>query len=92
MTHLERQLFKAISKAYKISKVEHAEFQRKRKAKRLLKAHTVKKLLHSNLPEHVKRREIQKLSGVTSQTRAKSIFFKLRRTPREVKQASEANF
>ena len=76
----------------RLTRTKVAILKKKRQEKRLQKARTIKTLLNSNLPPEIKKREIQKLSGVASQTRGKSIFFKLHRTPREVKQASEANF
>ena len=73
----------------KKGKSAYSERVRKR---RLAKAQLVKRLIQSDLPAEVKQREIAKLSGIASQTKAKAIFFKLKRTPREVRQASEANF
>lgn len=66
--------------------------QERQAERRLQKARTIKSIRESNLPREVQDREIKKLSGVASQTSAKSAFFKFRRTPRELRQSAEANF
>ena len=70
----------------------YKQYRENVKARRLQKAHTIQKIRESNLPEATKQREISKLSGVASQTSAKSTFFKFQRTPRELRQSAEANF
>lgn len=82
----------AYYKRYGIKPKEQRGVLGLRQVKRLEKAQVIKRIINSDLPESTKKREIAKLSGITAQTRLKGLFFKLKRTPRELRQASEANF
>ena len=70
----------------------YRQYRENVKARRMQKAHTIQRIRESNLPKETQDREIKKLSGVASQSRGKSFFFKVKRTPRELGQSAEANF